>query len=657
MQASQRNIQPLIDGQLQYVVPLFQRPYSWDKKQWQTLWEDIVMLCEEEPTKHHFIGSIVTMQTVSVPEGVPKYLLIDGQQRLTTLFIILAVLRDNALHEQHAAELNEVYLINRYKPDFDRYKLLPTQVDRDHFINLIERRPVDTNHLITRAYQFFESHIRRTPHNIDRLKRVITSQLSVVSIVLDPNDNPYLVFESLNAKGRPLTQADLIRNFFFMRIHPNEQAKIYQDYWQPMEARLGEMLTEYIRHYLMSFGLVVKENEIYFTLKDRVANSDAIPALAELSANSQYYQRFLNPQEEPHPAIREALKRLRLMEITTIYPFLLSCYADYANGGLVVGDLLQILADVENFLVRRFVCNIPSNGINKIAPVLYEQSQSESTANQIPFVTAVRKVLSKRDYPKDTQFLEGLKANRLYGGGDRRSQTRVILEGLERSFGHKERVDFSHLSIEHVMPQTLIPWWESHLGEEWETTHEIHLHTLGNLTLTAYNSELSNDSFPEKQRRLQESHLELNRYFSDVTEWNDLEIQKRAELLAQKALSIWPYFGDSTAVAFVDEDFVTNKTPISITILGERHTVNSWRDVLKITVDVLSKLEPIGFEGLVEKHPSFLSYDSTRFRTKYQMANGVYLQVNLPARYVYRICKRLIVDIGLSEKDWQIEID
>lgn len=273
MKASETKLQPIIEGTKQYVVPLFQRSYSWTKKEWEILWNDIVELCEANDSRSHFIGSIVTMPTISVPEGVAKYLLIDGQQRLTTIFILLALLRDKAKQSEQpelSEEIHNTLLVNQYKKDSDYYKFQPTQIDRNSLRGIIASDISISNGQVLEAYQFFEKKFRQTDIDIQSLKKAITNNLSIVSIVLDPDDNPHLVFESLNAKGRPLTQADLIRNYFFMRIHVNEQEDIYLRYWKPMQESLGDYLTEFIRHYLMRDGKMVKQTDVYFSLKDIV---------------------------------------------------------------------------------------------------------------------------------------------------------------------------------------------------------------------------------------------------------------------------------------------------------------------------------------------------------------------------------------------------
>ncbi len=275
MKASETKLQTILEGTQQYVVPLFQRPYSWEKKQWEVLWEDLTELTEQETIRPHFMGSIVTIQDDSVPEGVSQYLLIDGQQRLTTILILLAVVRDRAKQNPDAEvcelgeEINETILINRFKKGLERYKLQPTQSDRPDFHKIIDAgSPSSEKSLINECYRFFDKELKKQAIDLNYIKKAIIGGLSLVSITLDDDENPYLVFESLNAKGKPLTQADLIRNYFFMRIQVGKQEEIYAQYWEPMQNALSDNLTECIRHYLMKDGLEVqRKTKLHFTFK------------------------------------------------------------------------------------------------------------------------------------------------------------------------------------------------------------------------------------------------------------------------------------------------------------------------------------------------------------------------------------------------------
>ncbi|MFQ5398695.1 MAG: DUF262 domain-containing protein [Anaerolineae bacterium] len=654
MKASETKFQSIIEGTQQYVVPLFQRSYSWEKKEWQVLWDDLAYLCENNEPKSHFIGSIVTIPTISVPEGVAKYLLIDGQQRLTTIFILLTLLRDTAKvngEKELAAEIHQTMLVNYFKKGVDYFKLLPTQADRAIFQNLIKENMDPQNGRILGCYQFFQRKLKRGNVNILALNKAITTRLSVVSIVLDHDDNPHLVFESLNAKGRVLTQSDLIRNYFFMRIHVNEQEEMYAEYWEPMQTNLNDNLTEFIRHFLMRNGAVVNKNDVYFTLKERVSDRDALDALREIAKFAIYYQKLIAPEKEADTRLKIALRRLNRLEVTTAYPFLLNCYHDYSQNKLSSEDFITIVEIIENFIVRRFVCNVPTNQLNKIFPSLYTQAQLQNASN---LVNGVRSILQTRNYPKDSEFRTRLVESKLYGAGQRANKTKLILETLEAIRQHKEQVPFEKLTIEHIMPQTASSWWQQHLGENWQIDYELYLHTLGNLTLTAYNAEMSNDPFPKKRQRLVKSHLELNKYFSTVVDWNSTEIERRAMHLANEAVKAWKYFGN-TIDQTVTVETVTGKTPRVLTILDQQIAVESWRDVLSETLNTIADLEPDLFANLTQEYPRFVSNDPNRFRRNRRLDNGYYIEVNLSAKEVYRFCTQAIESIDLSKDDWMVE--
>src|SRR6266567_1094809 len=655
MQASETKLQPIIEGTKQYVVPLFQRSYSWEKKEWDVLWNDLSELCEMENPRTHFLGSMVTLPTNSVPEGVTKYLLIDGQQRLTTIFIILALLRDQAKRsgqQQLANEIENTLLVNPYKGGLDYYKLQPTQVDRLSFHDLIHSRQAPTEERIIRAYHFFEQKLHKGGIDIQRLKKAISEHVSVVSIVLGKDDDPHLVFESLNAKGRPLTQSDLIRNYFFMKIHVNEQERIHAQYWEPMQLALGDNLTECIRHYLMKDCTIVKQIDVYFFLKDLINQGDALTHLKDLARFAEYYQKLLQPEAETNKDIQRALLRIRRLEVTTAYPFLLNCYDEYCQGKMTETEFVTILKVIENFIVRRFVCNVSTKPLNKLFAALCSQMSGKSGGIS---ADSVKAALQTKGYPKNAEFRSALSDAKLYGTGDRATKTKLMLEALEESYQHKEPVPFEKLTIEHIMPQTLTEYWQNHLGEEWETTRELLLHTLGNLTLTAYNSELSNDTWESKKELLCKSHLELNEYFKDKRTWQREDIEQRSSSLADIALRIWPYFGEEKAERRESKS-VTGTTPTKVCILGQYFLVHSWRDVLERTMNTIAELEPEKFEQIMQQYPRFAGKDKKKFKETRELKNGAFIEVNLSALEIQRFCFQALVTIELSAEDLVVEV-
>lgn len=653
MQANETRLSKILEGQNQYVIPLFQRTYSWETKEWTVLWEDLTDLLDSEVPRTHFVGSIVSMPTVSVPEGVAKYLLIDGQQRVTTIFVLLILLRDKARdtnQERLADEIANTLLVNAYQDGDDYFKLMPTQVDREAYKALIKGSTEKIqSSLIQQAYDFFARKIKQKNPDIRKLKELIRTNLSLVSIVLDPDDNPYLVFESLNAKGRTLTQADLIRNYFFMRIHTNQQEDIYTRYWEPMQTALGNSLTEYIRHYLTRKGSVIKQNDVYEVLKREVSVLNALTYLEDLAYHAKLYKKLLDPSLEPDANIATYLQRLNRIEVTTAYPLLLTLYAEYDKHRLAATEFVAMLQTLENYLIRRFVCGYATNQLNRIFPGVY----ALVAHNPDGMVEGLKQALQTKGYPKDAEMTLRFKDAKLYGSGDRLTKTRLVLETLEKKYGHKERISVENLTVEHIMPQTLTPWWQKHLGADWQDTHELLLHTVGNLTLTGYNSELSNDTFPAKKVRFAQSHLELNTYFADCSDWAGEQIEERSSNLATLALSIWPYFGKDDSGRDVGP--VTGTTPTKLSILGEEFDVKSWRDVLENTLNTIAFLEPEKFNAVAESMSHYISKSSGDMRNVRKLTDGYFVEVNLSAKSIEKLCIQAIQAAELTSDDWKVD--
>ena len=676
MEAAEAKVQRVLGREsTQFLVPHYQRPYSWRQDQWTTLWRDVVELLEDPEAKPHFLGSIVTSPARSVPEGVEKRLLIDGQQRLTTLLVFLLVIRDRARAEglTKLAERLQDIVTNRHEDGSEHYRLLPTQSDdenesdREAFVRMVHGTRVETRSGIGAAYDFFRSKLARADAPaLEPLLHVVIGRLTLVSIVLDEKDNPHRIFESLNAKGRPLSQADLIRNYFFMRLPEKEHERVYLDLWRPMQRRLGEdALTDFVRHYLTRLGALVRETDVYAALKALVEKDGTLKPnehLQDLARFAEYYEVLLYPERAASPRIRERLQRLKRLEVTVAYPFLLGVYAEMAAGTCTEDDACAIFDMVENFLIRRFVCAIPTHGLNKIFASLYAQSKGGPN-----LVERVQKNLSAslRAYPRDDEFRERLRSTRLYGSGDRREKTKFLLERLEAALGHKEAVVADTLTIEHVMPQSLSDDWREDLGPDWEEDHEEFLHTIGNLTLTSYNAELSNAPFTQKKKRFADSHVGLNCHFAGVEHWNAEAIERRAEALSEQAVLIWPYFGSlqpsshaDPQADVLDDVQVTRTVPARVRIRGHERLVVSWVDVAVATVEGIIAVGDEEFQRVVDELPRFVNRDATAFRRSSRLrrlSNGAYVETNLSAGAIYRLCVQAASIAGLGPADWSVE--
>lgn len=544
MEATPSQLISFFNGFKQSLIPLFQRPYEWSEQNWGTLWSDVVERYEADKELSHFMGAIVSMPAKSVPVGVSKYLIIDGQQRLTTIALLLCALRDE-LPAEAKPQRNRIqnhYLVNDGYDGLDHIKLLPTQVDRAAFQALVEGTAEPPLSKVRSGYEYFRKMIRTADTDLGRidpvrLLEIIERRLMVVNINLGDADDPYLIFESLNFKGSPLTQADLVRNYFLMRFPLADQQRIYDESWLPMQERMGDHLTEFMRHYLMKDGEEVLKGEIYSILKKRLQELDSKVVEQELRAMarlSQYYLKLVHPEREEDPVLQHRLIRLRRLDVATANPLLLRAYDAHAQGLIKTSEFAEVLELIESFVVRRIVCSVPTNQLKKIFLGLAKGfPESQPVAWLVGQLTPGA---AGRRWPKDDEFKEAWIQDRMYA----RKVCRIVLEALEEAHEHKEPASITQATIEHVMPQTITDEWRKELGADADAKHERLCDTIGNLTLSAYNSELSNQSFAKKKELYAASHYEMNKYFATVQEWGEQAILERAGALFDKAREIWP---------------------------------------------------------------------------------------------------------------------
>ena len=531
----------------------FSVPTAGSGRDWETLWGDIIETYRFQPTGGHFLGSIVSKSMSGTPEGVSPFIVIDGQQRLTTLSIVLAALRDRIGTDKpkDAERLDDLCLINKYAYGEYHYKILPTQADRLAYFTVIDGGDFSEGEpsLIRQAYGFFSSALDEIDEDEDEepidllgLERLLLDGLEVVSITLVDDDNEYRIFESLNWKGAPLSQADLLRNYFFMRIPADQQQELYENGWRPMQQMLdSETLAEFFRYQYMSKGSFVRVKDIYLKWRsdlEKLNPDELAERLRELAGYAQYYKRLVDPEAEPDSCVRERLERLKRWGGQTMYPFVLWLCEGAGGRRVEAKELARILGLIESYFVRRMFCGIPTAGSNRFF--------MELAAQILPgedIVQDVRQALSqprgRRRWPGDDEFKEGLLTYELYEGS-RAEQRRLVLETLEQDHSHKEPVDLRGLTVEHVMPQTLTDTWRNALGPDASAIHTSLLHTLGNLTLTGYNPELSARPFSEKRRLFDDSNLEMNKEIAEDTAWGPEEILSRARKLAARAVKVWP---------------------------------------------------------------------------------------------------------------------
>ncbi|MGW9477787.1 GmrSD restriction endonuclease domain-containing protein [Saccharomonospora azurea] len=563
MKANETTLRNLLQGERQYVVPLYQRPYSWERRDLQQLWSDLLSVAGGHNDASHFLGSVVLAPSPSnTPASVQSWLVVDGQQRLTTLSILLCAIRDHVASENErlSARIDDLYLFNQYASGLERYTLLPTQADRDSWLALLERAPnAGGEDKIGLAYRFFRKELiafgdNEEGHDFAHIEQSIAGRLSIVEIAAHPDDNVHRIFESLNHTGQPLTQADLLRNYLFMRL-PNKAKVVYDQQWLPLQKLLDNKQLEE----LVWLDLVLRGDDratqdgVYQAQQNnlnKLTTEEDIQAwISELHRKARLFRKVLNPEAEPNNTLRRALQRLKDWGAHVVHPIALRVLIAHEDEELSAHEAARALRVVESFLVRRILVGIGNTNANRILMSLVKE-----LGESVPSASEVTKILSgpRKRFPTDQHLKDAVLANNFYWTG-RGPQRSYILRCLEEDYRHGEPIDFSRskLTIEHVLPQSLTREWRDMLAKGLppdETPEELHrslVHTLGNLTLTAYNNKLGNDDFDTKKQILADSGLSMNREIANAESWGSTEIRNRGRALADRAIRIWPGPDDS----------------------------------------------------------------------------------------------------------------
>lgn len=565
LQAGETTLNKLLNTSRQFIVPIFQRNYSWQKSQYEQLWFDILRASKFKEKQNHFIGSIVYID-MGTPAGRPQQLLlIDGQQRLTTISILLCAIKDYVQKFNletkliNLAKIKNQFLYNSDEIDEDRYKLLLNVQDKETYIKLIDNTIFTVNKPATniiKCYEFFYEHIEdfiKQDGQIDEIYAGIF-KLSLVSISLDKDsDNPQMIFESMNSTGKDLSQTDLLRNYLLMDLTPEKQTRLYKTYWKPMEELFGEDIYKndvnkfdyFIRDFLTlksDTGYICKINNVYENFKRYYLdnNCEKFAVLKDLFTYAKYYA-CIDLLQENDDELKLYWQEFKKLDSHVVYPFLLKLYDDYSRQILIKEDFKKILQVVISYLWRRAICEIPTNSLSKTFATLYQAVDKEDYVNSV--IKAFVFKSSYKRFPSDYEVREKLQTKDIYHFRLRK----YLLEALENYY-HKEPIDLNtaNYTIEHIMPQNIEHnlSWQQMLGEDWQEVHSLYLHTLGNLTITGYNAEMSNKSFWEKvngESGFKYSHLKLNESIAQCDVWNKKAIQRRTNILTDIILKIWKY--------------------------------------------------------------------------------------------------------------------
>ncbi len=675
-------------GDIHYVLPHFQREYAWGETEWKTLLTDIFSVYEiynDEQPPEHFMGSLVVINDGTQAGTVPVFRLVDGQQRLTTISLLLCALERLLDNDGYAALQKKVrrMLLNLDESDNLHYKLLPTLKygDRASYCAIVTGKdpPEGVESRIPEAFAYLTTHLsnRFKSDGIDpnRLFNVLMTSLQVVFINLNQGERPYEIFESLNYKGKSLTQADLVRNYIAMKLPPQRQEPVFIELWSPVEemllekrtvgrSRLGE-LTAFLRHYFAypsselsnePLGVLINEEHVYSRFRDRgekMAVPDFEQELTRIKRFARYYDRFLRPQHEPDKEVRHQLERLNVLEIATGYPFLLFMYDRWQQGHLSREAFLDGLRLIETYMVRRFLNRDSTNYLNKMFPSLVKDLKDADAAG---FVAQLRQALGARNEPSDVRLRQSAETVDLYRRDIYTRQKLALVFDTVNRYLSAGSGAYTVLSddptIEHIMPQTPTEAWKRHLGENWQQDYQL-LHTLGNLTVVTqdWNSQLSNDSYSVKRQKLAGHGLLLNQaYFGEQAPdvWNGQSIRGRAQWLMARITEIWPQLSETSSS--------WDEKPKAVVILDEVYPASSWRDVLRRTAEVVAQWCGDKFEEqVVAKKPSYFTRKPSS-DAWHQLQNGWWVYFNLNADTIKEISAAIIEAAGIPEDEYDVEL-
>ena len=556
MKATEAKLLAFLRKSPQFVIPIYQRTYSWTDKECKQLWDDIIRTGRDDAISVHFIGSIVYIEEgLSQVSHQAPLLVIDGQQRLTTVTLLLAALAQTLGDEEpvdgfSARKLRNYYLLNPEETGDRNYKLLLSQTDKKTLTAIVSGSDTPEDHSIRvqNNFEMFETLIANCKGDLSAVCNGL-AKLVVVDIALNRDqDNPQLIFESMNSTGRELSQADLIRNFILMGLKPTLQTRLYEQFWRPMEVAFGQEaynthFDSFMRHYLtVKTGDIPRLDEVYEAFKGHAratgASGDNVePLVKEIRDYARYYCAMALGAEID-PDLKLALHDLRELKVDVAYPFLLELYHDYISDILTKGEFVEAIRMIEAYVFRRAICAIPTNSMNKTFSTFTRALKKDRYLQSIK--AHFLGLPSYRRFPRDEEFERDIQSRDLYNFRSRSYWLRRF-----ENFDRKERVSVDEYTIEHIMPQNdeLSAAWRSALGPEWERVHETWLHTLGNLTLTGYNSEYSDKSFTEKRDMnggFRESPLKVNAGLGQLETWGEAAIKARAAKLAATALRVWP---------------------------------------------------------------------------------------------------------------------
>ena len=678
---AQKLIKYLDGASKRFIIPVYQRNYDWKMEHCKQLYDDLVKIIRQN-RKSHFFGSIVSVQSES--GTMEEFLIIDGQQRLTTISLLLLAIyhllssgkmvsRDHQLTDK----ILKKYLIDEYEPEEKRIKLKPIKNDQKAFGILFDQDEEyipDSN--LTINYRYFYDRIQHGELDIDELFDAIC-KLEIINISLNHEDNPQLIFESLNSTGLNLSEGDKIRNYILMGLPNDQQTKFYEKYWNRIESYTDYDVSSFVRDYLsIKQQSTPNMNSVYPTFKKYVEDAevaDIEPLLKDLLEYAKRYA-FLIKGGHSDERLNSCIYRLNRLSTSVTRPFLLEVIRLSESGALTADELIEVFHFTESYLFRRAICDLPTNALNKIFLLLHREI-IRFDGDESHYVEKLKyALLSKRErtrFPSDEEFAECMSTRNIYGMNPKNKL--YLFERLENSetsetkdvWGHLDRGEYS---IEHIMPQHLTAAWIVSLGDNYEAIHTNWLHRLANLTLTAYNSRYSNSPFAEKRdmpHGFKDSGLRINQWVGRKEQWGLPELEERDQLLKNTVIGIWPYPTSNyhpqkkqmDAIALDEDVILTGRVLSKYSFKGAEQPVASWADMYQQVITMLhSENKAVLTKLAVSQDPAVdlslhFSMSPTSFNSCRQIDTDLYVWTGTDTQYKINNLRKIFAIFDVPESE------
>lgn len=637
----------LENGKTIFEIPVFQRNYEWDEQQCSQLFKDLTIAAEDD--QDHFIGAIVY-----VAETGRKlshiYRIIDGQQRLMSLMLLLKSLAD--VNDQVRAEIQEQYLTNKYLEENNHLKLKPVAHDMEAFEAVMNDRLDQYNEpsKVVKNYQYFKKRIQQSEFSSTELYEALNHfNMVYIELTNDVQDeNPQVIFESLNSTGVSLSASDLVRNFLLMKLDSDKQSRLYQEYWVKMERIFTtNTFADFIRFYLtMKMHKMINRAKIYPLYKEFYHGQglDSEDALADLYRFAIFYDQLIHAEtgiQELNPILRH----INAMDSRVVYPYFFMMLEMTSTGEVSQDDVIEVAQIMESYLFRLKVCQLPTNGLNRMVIALCDKAKAvgDYRARLVSLLNA--------SFPDDKKFADSLMNVNLYSL--RNNLAKLALVVLEES-RTKETIDFDDAQVEHIMPQRLNNDWRIELPNANRINEEMG-GVIGNLTLTKYNQEMGNKVYSEKKEVYQTSNVSLTREIAaEYPTWNKESIVKRTEQLAQELISIFPRPVDTLQVEDISGEHtitesidITGKKPTRLTVSDEDIPLDSWRKMLISFMEYIWQLDSRNYEK-IKGDSSLNKMLFASQRVPEILDNGTSIETNFSANVVLALISKIaeICDIA-----------